>query len=98
MCAQEQVLRHTIQNVNIENQCLQYINFITRLLSLQRRLDELSRRVTAENSNPAGNGQGATHASRRNFHQISPSHLQLLSNVIARVSGLMVAIQRVKGK
>jgi hypothetical protein len=30
------------QNVNTENQCLYYINFITRILSLQRRLSTLS--------------------------------------------------------
>jgi hypothetical protein len=38
---------------------------------------------------------GATQASRRNLHRSSPSHLQLLSNVTARVSRLMVATQQV---
>jgi hypothetical protein len=34
-------------------------------------------------------------ASRRNLHHSSSSHLQLLSSVTARVSGLMVATQQV---
>jgi hypothetical protein len=29
LCAYEQVFTHTLQKVNIETQCLKYINFIT---------------------------------------------------------------------
>jgi hypothetical protein len=55
------------QNGNIENQCLYYINFISWLLSLQRRLYRLSHRAAVENSNPIGNLPGATQASSRNL-------------------------------
>jgi hypothetical protein len=81
------------QNVNTENQCLYYINFITRILSLHRRLYQLSHQAVAEQSNPTGNRPGATQGSRRNLHHSSPSHFQVLSNVIARVKRLMVATQ-----
>jgi hypothetical protein len=86
------------QNVNTENQCLKYINFITQILSLHRRLYWHSRRAAAEHANHIGNQPGATQASRRNLHHRSPSHLRLLSSVTARVSRLMVATQQVKGK
>jgi hypothetical protein len=82
------------QNVNIENQCLYYINFITRNIVFTR----LSRQVAAEHIHPTGNRLGATQASKRNLHQSSPSHLHLLSSVTARVSRLMVATQQVNWK
>jgi hypothetical protein len=50
------------------------------------------------NSNPTGNRPEATQASRINLHHKSPSHLQLLSSVTARVSRLMIATQQVKKK
>jgi hypothetical protein len=81
------------QNVNTKNQCLKYINFITRILSLDRRLYWHSHRVAAEQANPTGNQPGATYASRRSLHHRSPSHLRLLSSVTARVSRFMVATQ-----
>jgi hypothetical protein len=36
------------QNINTENKCLYYINFITRILSLHRRLYRLSRQAATE--------------------------------------------------
>jgi hypothetical protein len=95
ICAQEPVFTYTVQNVNIENQCLKYINFITWIIVYTRRLGRLSHRVAAENSNPIGNRPRAMHASRRNLHRRSPSHLELLSTITARVSRLMVATQQV---
>jgi hypothetical protein len=86
------------QNVNTENQYFYYINFITRIISLQRRLYRLSHWAAVEKSNPTSNQPGATQASRRNLPYRSPSHLHLLNNVIARVSRLMVATQQVNGK
>jgi hypothetical protein len=86
------------QNVNIENHCLYYINFITRNIFFTRRLGRLSRRATAQHTNPTGNRPRETLASRRSLHHKSLSHLQLLSSVIARVSRLMVATQQVMGK
>jgi hypothetical protein len=68
------------------------------ILPLQKRLDRFSHRAAVEHSNPTGNRPGATYASRRNLHQRSPSHLQLLSSVTARMSRLMVATQQVKQK
>jgi hypothetical protein len=44
---------------------------------------------------PTGNRPVATQASRRNLHQSSSFHLQLLSSVTARVSRLKVATQQV---
>jgi hypothetical protein len=52
------------KNVTTENQCLYYINFITRILSLQKRLLTLLS-SSSKNSNPTGNRPGATHASRK---------------------------------
>jgi hypothetical protein len=46
------------QNVNIENQCLKFISFIIRILSLHRRLYWHSRRAVAEQANPIGNRPG----------------------------------------
>jgi hypothetical protein len=46
------------QNVNTENQCLYYINFITQLLSLERRLYQLSHRAAAETPTPQATNQG----------------------------------------
>jgi hypothetical protein len=86
------------QNINTENQCLKYINFITRILSLHIRLYRLSHWATAEQSNSTDNRPGATHASRRSLRHRSPTHLHLLSSVKARVSRLTVATQQVKGK
>jgi hypothetical protein len=84
--------------VNIENQSLYYINFIIRLLSLQRRLYRLFYRAAAKHTNPTGNRSGATQAYRINLRHSSSSHLHLLSNVTARVTRLMVATQKVNGK
>jgi hypothetical protein len=78
------------QNVNIENQCLKYINFITRILSLHRKLYRHSHRAATEQANPTGNRPGAMHASRRSLYHRSSSHLRLLSSVTARVSRLIV--------
>jgi hypothetical protein len=44
---------------------------------------------------PTGNRPVATQASKRNLHRSSSFHLQLPSNVTARVSRLMVATQQV---
>jgi hypothetical protein len=85
-------------NVNTENQCLKYINFIARILSLQRRLYLLSHRAAGEHTNPTCNWPGATHASRRSLHHRSPSHLYPLNSVTTRVSRLMFATQQLKGK
>jgi hypothetical protein len=84
--------------VNRENQCLYYVNFIIRILSLQRRLYRLSQRAAAEYTNPTSKRSVAMLASRRSLHHRSPSHLHLLSSVTSRVSRLMVATQQVKGK
>jgi hypothetical protein len=46
------------QNVNTENQCLCYINFTTRLLSLQRRLKWLSCRAATETRTPQAINRG----------------------------------------
>jgi hypothetical protein len=86
------------QNVNTEKKCLYYITFITRILSLHRRLYRLSHQAAAEQSNSTGNQPWATQASRRNLHHRNPYHLQLLSSVTTRVSSLMVATQQVKEK
>jgi hypothetical protein len=85
-------------NVNTKNQCLYYINFITRLLSLQRRLYRLSCWTAAKTPTPQANRPREMQASRRNLHFSSPSHIHLPSSVITRVSRLMVATQYVKGK
>jgi hypothetical protein len=53
-----------------------------------------SRRVAAEHTHPTGNQLGATQASRRNLHHSSSSHLQLLNNITARLSRVMVATQQ----
>jgi hypothetical protein len=86
------------QNVNTENQCLYNINFITRNIVFTRRLDQLSHRAAAENSNLTCNRPGATHAYRRCLCRRTPSHLHLLSSVTARLSRLMVTTQQVKGE
>jgi hypothetical protein len=85
--------------VNIENQCLYYINFITWNIIFTRRLiGWLSHQTAAEHTNPLGNRSGATQASRRNLHRSSPSHIHLLSSVTIMVSRIMVATQQVEGK
>jgi hypothetical protein len=83
------------QNVNTENQCLYYINFLTQNVVFTWRLGQLSRHAAAENSNPTDYRPGAMQSSRRNLHHTSSSHLCLLRSVIARVSRLMVATQQV---
>jgi hypothetical protein len=64
--------------------CLYTEDYIDSLVKKQRN-----------NATPTGNRPGATQASRRNLHRTRSSHLQLLSSVTARVSGLMVATQQV---
>jgi hypothetical protein len=73
-------------------------NFITQNIVFTRRLGQLSHRAAAEHTNPTGNRPGAMQASKRILQHSSPSHLSLLSSVIARVSRLMVATQQVKGE
>jgi hypothetical protein len=90
---------HTyIQNVNTENHCLYYKNFITWNIVFTRRLGRVSHWAVAKHTNPTSNRPGATLASRRILHRTSPSHLQLLSSITRRVSRLMVATQQVKEK
>jgi hypothetical protein len=84
--------------MNTKTQYLYYINFITWDIVFTRSLGRLSHRAAMEYTNPTGNRPGATQASTRNLHHSSPSHLRLLSSVIARVSRLIVATQQVKGK
>jgi hypothetical protein len=79
------------QNLNTENQCLYYINIITRDIVFTQKTISTLVEQQRNTPIPTGNRPGATQASRRNLHHSSSSHLQLLSSVTARVSRLMVA-------
>jgi hypothetical protein len=75
------------QNINTENQCLYYINIITRdVVFTQKNISTLS---------SSSSGTHQSHMQSAGGNVSSSSHLQLLSSVTVRVSRLMVATQQV---